>query len=115
MSTNGLLLTEEPARRGFLRSLVMAPFAALATHKLILPGQDSPEDRARRAWAEFSAAMREITAGEHGWLIVGAGERKPFRHTQGGAFLNLRAIRYEVGSEPHIPAMIVEHHRELIL
>ncbi|WP_457797439.1 hypothetical protein [Methylocystis sp. S23] len=75
-----IFLTEEPARRGFLRTLITAPAAALATHRLILPGETSPKERARRAWAEFSAAMREMTAGDDGWVILGAGERKPFRY-----------------------------------
>ncbi|MGJ0506552.1 MAG: hypothetical protein ACR652_05320 [Methylocystis sp.] len=45
-----LLLTERPARRGFLRSLIAAPAAALATHKLILPAQAlvTPGDAAAR-------------------------------------------------------------------
>ena len=38
-----LFLTEkEPPRRGFLRSLVMAPAAAMATHRLILPADTIP-------------------------------------------------------------------------
>ena len=116
MSARDLLLTEEPpARRGFLRSLVMAPVAALATHRLILPGEASPEERARRAWREFSDAMSEITAQDYGWKIL-AGERKPFRDLRNdGAWMNLRAIVYVPAGEPLYPSHIVERHRELAL
>jgi hypothetical protein len=114
--TKRLLLQEQPARRGFLRTLITAPAAALATHRLILPGEISPEERARRAWAEFSAAMREMTAGDDGWVILGAGERKPFRHLEGhGPAISLRAVQYVEGAEPLAPKLIVERHREISL
>ncbi len=63
-----LLLTEEPARRGFLRSLVMAPVAALATHRLIMPAQAlvTPDDAALRLkqhMAGVEAAMRDLFPG----------------------------------------------------
>ncbi len=113
-SRRDLLLTEEPCRRGFLRSLIAAPVAALATHRLILPGHDFPQERARRAWREFSAAMNEITAEDHGWVLMG-GEKKPFRHLDEGNFINPRAIRYEPGAQPRAPRLIIERHREIIL
>lgn len=45
-----LFLTEKPSRRGFLRSLAVAPAAGLATHKLILPANAlvAPDDAASR-------------------------------------------------------------------
>ena len=60
-----LLLTEEPARRGFLRSLVIAPVAALATHKLIVPAHAivTPDDAAERLRIHMNgveAAMRDL-------------------------------------------------------
>ncbi|MBI1981703.1 MAG: hypothetical protein HYS63_09180, partial [Methylocystis sp.] len=63
-----LLLTEEPARRGFLRSLVMAPVAALATHRLIMPAQAlvTPDDaslRLKQHMAGVEAAMRDLFPG----------------------------------------------------
>ncbi|MGJ0507477.1 MAG: hypothetical protein ACR652_10130 [Methylocystis sp.] len=66
-----LLFTEqEPARRGFLRSLVAAPVAALATHKLILPAQAlvTPDDAATRLahhLAGAEAAMRDLFPAAH--------------------------------------------------
>jgi len=116
MTARDLLLIEQaPARRGFLRSLVMAPVAALATHRLILPGEVSQEDRARRAWAEFSAAMTAITANESGWMVIG-GERRPFQDLRNqGPFLNLRAIFYETDGDPRARSSLVERHRELLL
>lgn len=65
----GLLLTEQaPARRGFLRSLIAAPVAALATHRLILPAQAviTPDDAAARLQRHLDgaeAAMRELFPG----------------------------------------------------
>ncbi|WP_442756606.1 hypothetical protein ACNHKD_08405 [Methylocystis sp. JAN1] len=55
---NKILLTEQPARRGFLRTLIAAPVAALATHKLILPAPAliTPEDAAART--EFTDTPR---------------------------------------------------------
>lgn len=68
-----LLLTEEaapqPARRGFLRTLITAPVAALATHRLILPGPVplvAPEDAAARLERHVQgveAAMRDLFPG----------------------------------------------------
>lgn len=60
-----LLLTEEPARRGFLRSLVMATGAAAATHRLILPAQtivtpDSSHARLKAHLKGAEEAMREL-------------------------------------------------------
>lgn len=60
-----LLLTEEPARRGFLRSLVMATGASAATHRLILPAQTiiTPENahaRLKEHLKGAEAAMREL-------------------------------------------------------
>lgn len=49
--TRALLLIEgKPARRGFLRNLVAAPAAALATHRLILPAEAlvTPADASAR-------------------------------------------------------------------
>ncbi|MEK4033710.1 hypothetical protein WOC76_15505 [Methylocystis sp. IM3] len=110
-----LLLTEQPARRGFLRSLVMAPAAALATHRLILPNKDSPEDRARRAWADFSAAMREMTADAKGWRISGAGEVKPFRDRPAMAWLNVHTTHYIADLDPRTPRGIIETWRRFPL
>lgn len=60
-----LLLTERPARRGFLRSLIAAPVAALATHKLILPAEalvkpDAAAARLAHHVAGAEAAFREL-------------------------------------------------------
>jgi hypothetical protein len=111
-----LLLTEQPARRGFLRSLVMAPAAALATHRLILPNEDPPEDRARRAWADFSAAMREMTVDADGWRIVGAGEYKPFRHMPAEAWLNIQTKHFIADLDPRTPpGAIIETWRRFPL
>ena len=113
-----LLLTEkEPARRGFLRSLIMAPAAALATHKLILPGETTPEERARRAWADFCAAMREISADADGWKIIAAGEFRASEHMPASAkpWLDLRTVHFENAKDPRCPELIVERHREIIL
>jgi hypothetical protein len=60
-----LLLQEQPARRGFLRNLIAAPVAALATHKLILPAQalGAPEDAAARLQYHLDgveSAMRDL-------------------------------------------------------
>jgi hypothetical protein len=65
---NDLLLTEQPARRGFLRTLIAAPAAALATHRLILPAQAlaTPDDaaaRLQRHLAGVEAAMRDLFPG----------------------------------------------------
>lgn len=63
-----LILTEEPARRGFLRNLILAPAAALATHRLIVPAQAlvTPGDaveRLREHVAGVEAAMRDLFPG----------------------------------------------------
>jgi hypothetical protein len=64
-----LLLTEEaPARRGFLRTLVAAPVAALATHRLILPARtivEDPAERLQRHVSGVEAAMRDLFPGVH--------------------------------------------------
>lgn len=66
-----LLLTEQPARRGFLRSLVAAPAAALATHRLILPADalaspaDDPAARLKHHLDGVEAAMRDLFPGVH--------------------------------------------------
>jgi hypothetical protein len=113
---NPLLLTEqEPARRGFLRSLILAPAAALATHRLILPGETTPEERARRAWSEFSAAMREISVGADGWKILGAGDVKPLHELQAASWLSLALVHYENANDPRCPKLIIERHTELTL
>lgn len=109
-----IILTEEPARRGFLRSLLVAPALALATHRLILPGESSPRERAKRAWSQFSAAMDEITIaeGEHGWTIRNATNRQRFRQLEESTYLDLRAINYTVdrnGVDIH------EEHRRLAI
>lgn len=60
--THDLLLTEEkPGRRGFLRSLIMAP-AALATHKFILPAQRiiTPGDAEARLARHIEGAKAAI-------------------------------------------------------
>lgn len=63
-----LLLQEQPARRGFLRTLIAAPAAVLATHKLILPAQtivtpDDPLARLEHHLAGVAAAMRDLYPG----------------------------------------------------
>src|SRR4051812_40284603 len=66
-----LLLMEEsaeprPARRGFLRTLITAPAAALATHRLLIAPSlpaltgPSPEERLKRGLAEVEAAFRDM-------------------------------------------------------
>ncbi|RTL88102.1 MAG: hypothetical protein EKK29_05855 [Hyphomicrobiales bacterium] len=67
-----ILLTEQPARRGFLRSLFAAPVAALATHKLILPANAlvTPGDAAARLAHHVAGA--EVAFGElypHGEIL----------------------------------------------
>jgi len=70
-----LLLTEkEPARRGFLRTLVAAPIAALATHRLILPEQKiiTPDDAAERLRTHVQGAeeaMRDLFASDARWPV----------------------------------------------
>ena len=109
----GVLLTEQTGRRGFLRGLILAPAAAVATHRLILPNEATPAERARRAWADFSAAMREMTAENHGWIVAGAGERKAFRDLPASAWLDARAIEYVADTEPRAPRLIVERFHQI--
>ena len=71
MTDRILLLSEEGVeqRRGFLKNLIAAPVAALATHKLILPVQAkivTPDDAALRLkqhMAGVEAAMRDLFPG----------------------------------------------------
>ena len=57
-----LFLTEkEPPRRGFLRSLVMAPAAAMATHRLIMP--TDPAARLQHHLKGVEAAMADMFPG----------------------------------------------------
>lgn len=96
-------------RRGFLRGLVSLPLigggvtligrAAAQPMPIVeamaaAPTFASPRERARYAWAAFSSAMRDLTADAHGWVITGAGERKPYRNLEGGAFLNVQVLHY---------------------
>jgi hypothetical protein len=110
-----LLLTEEPARRGFLRSLIMATGAAAATHRLILPNETPPEERARKAWADFSAAMREMTTYADGWRVVGAGEVKPFRDRAGESWLNVQTTHFVADFDPRTPRAVFETFRRFPL
>ncbi|WP_442755883.1 hypothetical protein ACNHKD_04300 [Methylocystis sp. JAN1] len=73
MSDRPLLLLEEgseqrPARRGFLKNLVMAPVAAFATHKLIVPAQtivthDDAAARLKYHMAGMESAFRDLFPG----------------------------------------------------
>src|SRR5437762_3313635 len=70
-----ILLTEEsaeprPPRRGFLKTLITAPIAAVATHKLLLPSPTAPivtpadaAARLKRGLAEAEAAFRDLFPG----------------------------------------------------
>lgn len=74
-----LLLQEQPTRRGLLRTLIAAPAAALATHKLILPAQASvttPADR--QALLDAYSCWLD---NERRWLAWerAAGDRAKFR------------------------------------
>lgn len=73
-NTRDLLLMEEgseprPARRGFLRTLITAPAAALATHRLLI-APSAPiittadaEQRLKRGLAEVEQAFRDLFPG----------------------------------------------------
>ncbi len=96
------------SRRTFL--IAAAPAAALAVSTASAHSSASAEERARRAWQQFSAAMRELTTEADGWVIVGAGERRG-----SGAWLNLSRIDYEHDSNPCLPSLVVERHRKIKL
>ena len=117
-------------RRGFLRGLGLVSLPLIgggvtligkpaATVPLLqaaaAPMLSDPRERARYAWEAFSAAMREITADADGWLVMGAGERKPFGHLPGGSFLTLKSVHYRPGNEPQAPLLIVEKWRDIDL
>ena len=57
----------------------IVPAATVAAHN------ETPEERAARAWAEFEAAMNELTAETDGWQVMAgsknmkSGNRKEFK------------------------------------
>lgn len=66
-------------------------------------------DRARRAWLEFSQAMRELVANGEGWMIV-AGDRTA---TPGGAYMTLtRVHRF---ADPRHPRLATEEMETIAL
>lgn len=105
----GVTLIGRPAAPVPLADVAVAPILA------------DPRERARYAWEAFSAAMREITAGSHGWVVIGAAERKPHpgvcggHSVPGGSFLRVGSVHYTTGEDPRCPRLIVERHREIDL
>ncbi len=61
--------------------------------------------------------MREITAGAHGWRILGAGDVRGSGYVEAVSYLRLAAVHYETGAERRIsPAsLIVERHHPIDL
>jgi len=104
------------SRRSFIAwagpALVSAP-AALS----VLPSAAAdPHERARRAWADFCAAMDEIADDANGgWFLLGAGNRKPYGNLPGGSFITPVKIQYVVEQEPRVArgSMLVERHEPI--
>lgn len=87
-------------RRTFLRGA--APAAAFAVAAAPASAAVTPEERARRAWAEFSDAMRDLVADGEGWMIV-AGDRTA---SPDGAYMTLtRTHRF---ADPQYPSVTLE-------
>jgi hypothetical protein len=72
-----LLLQEQPSRRGLLRTLIAAPVAAMATHKLILPAQADVAPAEREALLDAYSCWID---NERRWLAWerAAGDRRKF-------------------------------------
>ena len=116
-------------RRSFLTGLVSLPLIGggltligrpSAPLPLIqaaaLPSLDDPRQRARYAWAAFSAAMDDVTAGSSGWRILGAGKVRPCGKYEGNEFLHLAQVHFEVDRDLRFPSdLIVERHRDIEL
>lgn len=119
-------------RRTFLRGLVSLPLIGggvtligrpAAPVPLIqaaaLPAFDDPRQRARYAWEAFSAAMRDVTAGADGWIILGGAERwtplpGPWPNT--GNFVRVAAVNLVDERRPGAERpFMVERHREVEL
>lgn len=79
-------------------ALPLAPVAAASA--MPAPSADHME-RARRAWSEFSAAMDAMTLDAHGWMVLGAGHRRPFPgvRTRDSRWLNVVRLRLETRDE----------------
>ncbi len=92
-------------RRTFLRGV--APAAALAVAAAPVSAAVSPEEQARHAWQEFSAAMRALTVDADGWTITASENR------QRGNRMELR--RVEMCVDPLFPNLRVENHRKIEL
>jgi hypothetical protein len=54
-------------------------------------------DRVHRCYAEFASAMDELTAAmsNRGWILYGAGRKKPFRHHAGSAWAMPKLVHCE--------------------
>ena len=116
-------------RRTFLRGLVSLPLigggitligAPSAPVPLVqtaaLPAFDDPRQRARYAWAGFSAAMTDLTAGTAGWRINGAGG---YRLPNGEDMAYCHAVEVTFDRRRHggdrAPGVLIEVHRKLDL
>lgn len=128
-------------RRGFLRNLISIPLLSGGVTLIGRPAAPvpivdaigapllgGPRERARYAWAAFSAAMWEIVpADAHGWLINCGGARRAYEpedavlrarwgpHLKGGTFLHPHSIHYVHEPERLCPWLVVERHREVAL
>lgn len=104
---------------GALFALPVAPAIAVCTAPpaaepidmgIPMPTPD-PLERARRAWAEFSAAMDAMTLDAHGWMVLGAGHRRPFPGVRTSDSRWLNVVRIELAASPLGTALGEGHKR----
>lgn len=101
--------------------LCTAPPAAAPASVETPASAPDPLERARRAWAEFSAALDELTADAHGWMVMGAGHRRarPGVLASDSRWLNVVRIELEPSTEPlhqalatgAVDGLVEQHHR----